>query len=271
MNDPSAVTPQVESTSDDAKPKRRWPVFLGGLVVGAIVGGLVVRNIVVPWEFREARAAARTVTSMSKMRDVGIAAQNFAVQNRSRLPAAVSRNDEGEPLHSWRINLLEYMDGASFAGVLDLSEPWDSEKNQAMLGVPNYYSEMFQVPGSPAAGTVHSSFFAITGENTPFPTEGQGTLDEISANDGLASTLMFVEAADMGIAWAEPRDILFDALTASPKDLRGKGPSSHRPNGAPIVIFCDGHASILNGDMDPAVLRALATWNGGEAVSPDEF
>lgn len=271
MNDTFAATPQVESTSDDAKPKRRWPVFLSGLVVGAIVGGLVVRNIVVPWEFREARAAARTVTGLNKMRDVGIAAQNFGSEHLSRLPSAVSRNDEGEPLHSWRIGLLDYLDGAAFARLLDLSEPWDSEKNQAMLGVPNYYSEMFQVPGSPAAGTVHSSFFAITGENTPFPLEGQRTLDEVSANDGLTSTLMFVEAADMSIAWAEPKDIPFAALTGSPKDLRGKGPSSHRPNGAPIVIFCDGHASILNGDMDPAVLRALATWKGGEAVSPEEF
>lgn len=30
MNDLSVATPQIESTSDDAKPKRRWPVFLVG-------------------------------------------------------------------------------------------------------------------------------------------------------------------------------------------------------------------------------------------------
>lgn len=266
MNDISAARSQTESTADSSKPGSRWPVFLSGLVVGAVLGIAVVITVIVPWEFREARAAARTVTGLNKIRNVGIAAQNFASEHASRLPSAVSRNDEGEPLHSWRVGLLDYLDGASFVKLLDLSEPWDSEKNQAMLEMPNSYSMEFQVPGSPAVGTVHSSFFAITGENTPFPLEGRGTLDEIYANDGLTSTLMFVEAADMGIVWAEPKDIPFAALTASPKDLHGKGPSTHRPDGAPIVFFCDGHASILNGDIDPAVLRALATSNGGETI-----
>jgi len=267
MNDSIESTSQPGTSEQRSRSKRRWPAFLLGFVLGGILSGVVVGYVIIPAQFAHHRTSARTSTGMNNLRTVGIAAMNFTSQHRGALPPVAMRDDQGEPNYSWRVALLEYIDGGGYFHALDLSQPADSEANRTFLAMPNHLSEQFQVPGSPAAGTLNSSFFAITGDETPFPPTGQTTLDDISDNDGQTYTMMFVEAADMGINWTSPQDIPFAALTGSPKDLRGKGPSSHRPDGGVITFFCDGHATILNGNIDPEVLRALATYRGKEELS----
>lgn len=250
-------------------PKSHWPAFRLGLVLtGGIFAFVVVYAIA--GQIVSARARAEQSTGLRNVRSIGGAALNYSSGNDFLLPPAVLRDDQGKPQYSWRVALLRLMDGASY-GDFDLSQPADSPVNKPLLATPSPLSEMFQVPGSPAHKTLNSSFFVITGDETPFPQKKQVSLNKISKNDGQTTTLMIVEAADMDIAWTEPKDIPFDALKASPKDLRGKGPSTHRSEGAPLAIFCDGHGTILNPKTDPAVLKAIATWMGEEPVTLEDF
>lgn len=250
-------------------PKSRWPAFRVGLVLTEGIFAFVIVYAIVG-QIVSARARDEQSTGLRNVRNIGVAAMNYAGANDSLPPPAVLRDEQGKPQYSWRVALLGLMDGASY-GDFDLSQPADSPVNRPLLATPSPLSEMFQAPGSPAHKTLNSSFFVVTGDETPFPQKKQVSSKEISENDGQTTTLMIVEAADMDITWTQPKDIPFDALNASPKDLRGKGPSTHRSDGAPLAIFCDGHGTMLNPKTDPAVLKAIATWKGKEPVTLDDF
>lgn len=202
--------------------------------------------------------------ALNNVRNVGLACQNFASGSKAELPAQAIRSEEDKPLLSWRVSLLPLLDNAVLQRKADLSQPWNSEANRILR---KSCPPVFQAPGSPADGTLQTSWFTIVGEDTPFPEQGSVNLKDISKADGLGNTLMFVEATGMNIEWAEPKDIPFFALKASPNKLSGKGPSTHRRDGKFSAVFCDGHGRFMNGDVDPAVLRALATWRGKEKLA----
>lgn len=202
------------------------------------------------------------------LQKAGLATHNYAANQDGMLPLAFSSTPDGEPLHSWRVAILPWLDRTALHAAIDFSEPWNGEAN-AFLRSDS--PDEFQVPGSAESNTRQASFFTITGPETPFPGVRQISFDQVNSGDGSSNTLMFVEATGLNIEWAQPRDIPFSALADSPAKLRGKGPSSDRQSGDVLVLFCDGRSRMLSGKTDPAVLRALATWNGNEAVSPEDF
>lgn len=254
MNDTFAEV--ADSQVLPTRRKRRWPVFLLGLVIGSGLGGYGAYGIfspihppmAVPKESKPDPAVIDRARGMSILERVQVAAVNYTRTNDGLLPPVVFEDDEGT-VQSWRVGLSQRFRGRD----VNESPQW------------------LQVPGSPAEGTAHSSFFVITGDETPFPQAGQVAVRDIAANDGLSATLIFVEATEMNIEWTSPQDIPFEALNAPPRELRGKGPSTHRSDAAPLVMFCDGRGQTLNPDMDPSVLRAIATWKGAEQVTRKDF
>jgi len=268
MKDTPELTCQPEPNGVIATPlarqRRFWVVAIAGLIAIALFstgsGQSAGRDI--------SAGVEKPPAGQENLQGVGLATHNYAANQDGLLPLAVSSTPDGKPLHSWRAAILPWLDRGALHAAIDFSGPWDSESN-AFLHVDCL--DEFQVRGSPEAWTNHASFFAIVGPDTPFPGNRQVSFDQIGAGDGASNTLMFVEATGMEIEWAEPRDIPFTALSAPPRALRGKGPSSHRNDGAVLVLFCDGRSRLLSGDTDPAVLKAIATWNGNEPSSLDQF
>ena len=89
--------------------------------------------------------------------------------------------------------------------------------------------------------------------------------------DGSSNTIMILEACGQNIPWLQPRDV--DVETTPPGiNLPGDSPgssrgvlSSHHFRIA-SVAFADGSVRSLNEQIDPQLLRALLTTNGGETV-----
>ena len=69
---------------------------------------------------------------------------------------------------------------------------------------------------------------------------------------------MVAEAAK-GVPWTKPDDLAFDPDGPLPK-LGGAFPGGHN------TLFCDGSVRFLSARIDPKVLRALITRNGGEVI-----
>lgn len=206
---------------------------------------------------------------LTNLRGVAVAVWNYVDGNQRILPPAALADSEGRPLHSWRTLLLPLLDERERFEQVDLAQPWDSSRNKTALrqGCPETYRSFSSPVGNPR----YTSIFAVTGEETVFPPDGPISMHDIMHADGLSTTLMFTEAHDLKVEWAEPRDIPFSSLNAAPAELSGRGPSTAASDRGVFVLFCDGHVATLSPDTNPAVLRALATWNGGEAVSPEEF
>ncbi|HBN76306.1 MAG TPA: hypothetical protein DD473_10910 [Planctomycetaceae bacterium] len=206
------------------------------------------------------------IRCINNIRNVGTAHMNYASQNEGSLPISYTRDAEGNRLLSWRYSLLPMLDNAALARKIDPQQPWNSPENQQ-------YSEIqirvFICPDENDLPANGASFFTITGEDTLFPVGSSVKLTQVEEADGAANTLMITEAAEMNVQWLEPRDILFSDVTTKPRDMLGIGPSSHHKNGL-NAFYADGHASIISKDVNPKVLRALITWNGGEEV-PEGF
>jgi hypothetical protein len=98
--------------------------------------------------------------------------ENYAADHGGRLSPAVSRDPEGQPLLSWRVLLLPYIEeGEIEEGELckqfHLDEPWDSPHNLALLPkMPRTY----KAPADAFPGNVpHTTFYqAFTGPDTAF-------------------------------------------------------------------------------------------------------
>jgi hypothetical protein len=97
--------------------------------------------------------------------------------------------------------------------------------------------------------------------------------------DGLSRTLLVAEAVDRGNATAPDNDpdatgrwarINCFAQSAAFVNALGSDISSHHTDGAQAACG-DGRVTFLSESMDPAVLSALCTRNGGEAntLPPD--
>jgi len=206
---------------------------------------------------------------LRQLRNVGVAVLNYSNGHDSMLPPAVLADSEGRPLHSWRTLLLPLLDERQRFEQVDLTKPWDSSRNETALrqDCPEFFRSFDTSVNNPR----YTSIFAVTGVETVFPPDGLISIDEVALADGRSTTLMLTEATGLEIEWAEPRDIPFGSLNATPAELSGRGPSTAASDRGVFVLFCDGHATTLSPDTDPAVLRALATWNGGESISENDF
>lgn len=116
----------------------------------------------------------------------------------------------------------------------------------------------------------------VSGPGTVQPDEGVVTLDDISNGDGLGQTLLIVECAGLNLAWAEPRDPRVDREEIRIENLTRSGQtskaliSSFNSRGVAAAAFADGADRSLSSKIDPKVLAALCTVNGGEEISRED-
>jgi hypothetical protein len=189
-------------------------------------------------------------------------------------PPAYTVDRDGKPLHSWRVLLLPFIGETDLYASCALSEPWNSRKNSDLA---RFVPETYRCPADGGAGEGWTSYVAVVGPHAAWREDK--ILKESDIADSIARTLMLVEVADSGINWMEPRDLAFgDALagvTPNGKQAAKLGISSHH---ASVVncVFGNGSIHCLVREIDPAMLRALLTADGGEDVSDfsrweDEF
>ncbi|WP_165441576.1 DUF1559 family PulG-like putative transporter [Rubinisphaera italica] len=204
---------------------------------------------------------------MNNLRIIGYATYNYTSMSGGTLPISYTMDAEGNRLLSWRYSLLDLLNKFNIKQKINSEQTWDSAENLPFAATQILE---FACPDEDNYPNNGISYFTITGEETLFPDGSSVTLDQINAADGTANTIMLTEAADMDIAWLEPRDIPFSNVNKPPREMLGTGPSSHHQEGF-NVFYADGHAQELSKDIDPIVLRALITWNGGEEITEEEF
>ncbi|MFW6114636.1 MAG: DUF1559 domain-containing protein, partial [bacterium] len=80
--------------------------------------------------------------------------------------------------------------------------------------------------------------------------------------DGTSNTIMIVEASDeSAVTWTRPADF------APNKEKPTQGLTGLRPGGF-LAAFADGSVRFMSESIDAAMLNALFTKSGGEAVNP---
>lgn len=175
-------------------------------------------------------------------------------------PPAYVADDEGIPMHSWRVLLLPHLGRQDLYDQYDFDEPWDGPNNSALISmIPVEY----RCPDDMLGGYDQTSYAMIVGPG--MFSEGRTATRMGDIQDGASNTLMLVEAHGAGIAWTEPRDL--DAATLSFR-LNTNEAGQLQGHGDHVkAALCDGSVRDLPNWTTPEDVRAMATIAGGEAVA----
>ena len=197
----------------------------------------------------------------NNLKQIGLALHNYHDKYGS-LPPAYIADENGKPMHSWRVLLLPFLDLQSLYQKYRFDEPWDGPNNIKLL---DEFPDAFRCPNETKKnGRLRTtSYVAVVGDETIWPNQQSTRLEDITSQDGSTYTIAVVEIANSTISWTEPRDLVFDDLKFSFE--HGTEISSQHPNGA-HVVFVDGSVRYISNDIDPEKLRGLLTIDGGETI-----
>ncbi|MCA9057835.1 MAG: protein kinase [Planctomycetaceae bacterium] len=237
-------------------------------------------------------------TTRARLQRLAEALLNYC-RNHQHFPAAViyGKHGQGGPPHSWRVELLPYLDQMPLYESYRFDEPWDSEANQFVL---QHMPEVFRSPKDKES-SVFTSFFGVTMPPAPETlnetneqevatggadggSSGFGDVGEpgdllgntlphgratlfgarsgtpaVHVTDGTSNTIALVEA-HREIPWTQPVDIEF----VSHDSLRPGGWFSRGWHAA----FADGTVRFLAHANDEQTVRCLRTINDGFPVTP---
>jgi hypothetical protein len=206
--------------------------------------------------------AVRRERCTNNLKQLALGLQEYAAIYNCFPPAYVV-DEQGRPMHSWRVLVLPYVDGKAIYDRYDFSEPWNGPRNRELA---NEMPAAFHCPSDGLGDGTTTSYVAVVGPETLWPGSDTVPLHEIV--DGLSNTILLVEVADSAINWMEPRDLPFSAVQTGINPPHGLGPSSHHP-GTIMVAYADGSALGIQVNVAQDVFEALFTRAGGESNAED--
>lgn len=258
------------------KWQKRWTFSLVSILLVLVMSGICVISMThqVWWmatgknkilTYRgSAREAARRSVSKNNLKQIGMAMHTYHEFN-SRLPIGGTFRS-GEPVHSWVTRLLPYMDQWPLYEKIDFHEPWTAKMNQEHFrtrlsavrnpGLKSDYdagksSEEAYQGYQPAHYAANSRVISVNGGMT---------FKEIA--DGTSNTILSGEIQSQIKPWGDPTNFR-DPARGINKSLQGFGGPF---KGGANFLLIDGSVRFISEDIDPAVLKALSTPNGGEPV-----
>ena len=255
---PPVAAQVVQATP--AAPKSSNTCLIIGIVL-AVIGALSIPVIAILVALllpavNAAREAARRNQCINHVRQITIAMQMYE-EDHGTLPPAYVADENGKPMHSWRVLLLPYLEEQRLYDQYDMDKPWDSPEN---LAVTQQMPAIYACPSS-VAGDSQTHYMVIVGADTAFP--GSQGIASQDIEDGLGTTLLIVESAN-SVHWSEPIDV--DAATTDFQinGSSGSGIGSHHTGGA-VASFADGSTRYLSNES-PGAVQAMSTRAGGEQV-----
>ncbi len=167
---------------------------------------------------------------------------------------------QGQPLLSWRVALLPYLEHQALYQQIRLNEPWDSPHNSQFH---NQMPTVFQLPGR-NAGANKTYYQVFVGPGAMFDRNKPQGSSLATIRDGTSNTLLVVEGAQP-VNWMQPADLPF---IVRPGGMQPRSVAGGRFADGFNACFADGSVKYLRFTMPPRDFQALITASGGEAVTP---
>jgi len=165
---------------------------------------------------------------------------------------------DGQPLLSWRVHLLPFVEEDGLYKQFKLDQPWDSPDNLKLLDqIPKVYQNLdYKGLGS------HTTVLAINGPGAVFnPGE---KLHMRNVTDGTSQTVLVINAGpDKAVPWTKPQDLTYqpDAIIKSLGDV----------NDPFMVMFADGAIYPVRKTVDERMLLRMFQRNDGKFLVREEL
>ncbi len=236
------LQPQLDGDEVSIETQSEASIATTGILVGLLLPAV-----------QTARTAARRMSMSNNMKQVMLAFHNYH-GTFNRLPPSAITDKEGEPLLSWRVAILPFVEEQGLYQKFHLDEPWDSEHNLPLS------KELPAVYGSPNTRTPAGQTIlqAVVGDDI-----GMKPLKETRFRDfldGLSNSVMILQVdADAAVIWSKPEDLEIDM----------DNPLEHLGNaemGGFHVGMGDGAVKFISKNVDPELFKKMLTRAGGERV-----
>lgn len=222
---------------------------LGGGVVGLAVGLPAVSH---------ARNAARMSQAKNNLHQIGIGLHNYHDTYNAFPPGGIYTTDD-KPYHGWMAFLLPYVEQRPLFGSIDFRVPYTdpSNRNAFSTSVPLYL-----YPGTPPSSDTNGYAVAHYAANSQVFGEKNKAPRMHSIADGLSNTILAGSVTQGFVAWGSVDNL------RDPGAGIGDTPTQFNStaNGRGIFLMGDGSVRIISSDVNPALLKALATPQGSEDV-----
>jgi len=184
-------------------------------------------------------------------------------------PPAFVADQNGRPMHSWRVLILPYLSEQALHARYKFDEPWDGPNNRQLA------DEMPAVYACPNAtpDTSTTNYVAVVGPQTVWP--GSESRSREDATDGPEWTVLLAETANANVHWMEPRDLTFDEACRPINSATGASMSGlhasedhhfwHGEQGV-YVALANGWLRFLPQGTPPHRLEALLTADGADTA-----
>jgi len=234
------------------------------ILLAVVIGGLLVCGGAYFWGRSRSRIGGdfRRARCLNNLKQIGLAMHNYHDVYKCFPPAYIS-DENGKPMHSWRVLLLPFMEQEMLYKEYNFDEPWDGPTN---LALTNMIPQVYRCPEDTNGRDGETSYLMIVGPGTFSTVTGPRRLGEFP--DGAVSTIMLAETVNSGVNWVEPRDFEVERMRFEINDPAGGGIGSRHPGGVNAAM-CDGSVRWLSEWTTAEDVRAMTTINGGEVIGRD--
>lgn len=189
-----------------------------------------------------------------KMLSLGI---NTAESALRRLPPSASLSPSGQALHGWELHILPFI--PYMTSDIDRDKEWCDLVNQKYFKciIPDFINPEFRVPELEDKNGYGLNHFSA---NSRLFAPGQSMRHQ-DIDDGAANTILLGEVNANFSPWGRPNNVRDPAAGVNRGPDTFGGPPNRR--GA-IFAMADGSVRLISDDVDPDVLRALSTPDGGD-------
>lgn len=234
-------------------------IILVCVIVGAALFLMLCICLLPPFMLpavQQAREAARRTQCKNNLKQIGIALHNYH-DVYSSFPPAYVPDENGNPMHSWRVLLLPYLDESPLYDQYDFSKPWDDPANQHVM---DSMPAVYKCPTNTDVLDNLTHYAAVMGPGCAF--EGSEGIKLRSFTDGMSNTILVGEVTNAGIPWTAPIDI---DVTVHATINDPEGFSSHHVGGVQFLIG-DGSVKFISENINPRTLENLFQRNDGNVI-----
>ncbi|MBA2114768.1 DUF1559 family PulG-like putative transporter [Bremerella alba] len=229
FDSPQAFVKEPES-------KQWWKLTVTEVLVIIFIIAVLL-GLLLPPITSQPRINSRIDQSMNQMNNIGYALQSYH-DTYDCLPPAVVTDADGQPLYSWRVLILPFIEQKNLYDQFDLSQPWDSKTNGPLAEqVPYPLESPFLGPSAQLGVTTYLAVVDPAEQRTLMLAHKGGILDEVPCLLGEAS--LVVEHVGRPVIWTKPEDI-------SPFELIAQPPIDQNGDSKCPVLLGDGSVRVLD-------------------------
>lgn len=248
-------------------------------VIGfTVIGELLLLAVLLFHPMEQSRGDARAAQCRNNLKEIALALKYYHDKYGAFPPVFVPDAD-GRPMHSWRVLLLPFLQdyfhepqGDKLYQRYRFDEPWNGPNNSLL------HSEQVAAYSCPSDNGPYqsqwTSYLAVSGPETMWRHDAVVTFRDIK--DRVADTIAFVEVANSGIHWLEPRDIPLSSLVEAGVKWPPVGNRiDHRvqqfwsiSDSHEYAVLVDGQVLRIERSATAKDLRPLFTINGNKDCAP---